>query len=294
LSKKISPISLFAIHIEMIRNGHKIGSGTGFIYFHKEMKSHFLITNYHVLTARNPKEPERLLKGYPDSPDELQWKAFKKGTMEVSSGSIDLLVGDNIEWIEHSMRDHGVDIAAVRINFPDDTSVWSQDMLGLVDDIDLEVGAELFIVGYPYGIAVRDVLPLWKRGTIASEPLIKPNNLSRFYIDATTMPGMSGSPVFAVETRKLVDLKGDSASAFREHEEGDVSALDLFKRLNPQAFAEPYNKKHYRLVGIYSGRLVDGEKDPSIGIVWNFHLIEELFTNPIIAKHPYPPDRIDA
>ena len=275
----------------MIRNGHKIGNGTGFIYFHREMNSHFLITNYHVLTARNPKYPARLLEGYPDSPDELQWKVFKKGTMEVSSGSIDLLVNNNIEWIEHSMRDQGVDIAAVKIEFPDDASVWSQDLLGLVDDIDLEVGAELFIVGYPYGIAVGDVFPLWKRGTIASEPLIKSNNLSRFYIDAATMPGMSGSPVFAVETRKEFGLKGDSAEALREHEEGKISALSFFTKLDPQALAESYNKKYFRLVGIYSGRLVGGEKDPSIGIVWNFHLIEELFTNPVITKHPYPPHR---
>ena len=290
----MSPISLFSIHIEMIRNGKKIGNGTGFIYFYKETNSHFLITNYHVLTARNPTNPTTLLAGYPDSPDELRFKAFKKNTMEVSYLNSDLLEDDDLEWIEHPMRGEGVDIAALKVHLPDDALVWSQEMLGLVDDIHLEVGAELFIVGYPYGIAAGDVFPLWKRGTIASEPLIKPNNLSRFYIDAVTTPGMSGSPVFAVETRQLIELKGDSASAFREHDEGKISAGDLIDRIDPQALAKPYNKKHYRLVGIYSGRLVDGERDPSIGIVWNAHLIEELFTNPVITKHPYPPHKIDA
>lgn len=278
----------------MMRNGHKIGNGTGFIYFHTEMNAHFLITNYHVLTARNPKNPGMLLEDYPDSPDELKWNLFKKDTMEILTGSVALLENENIKWIEHPMREQGVDIAAVKIRFPDDALIFSQDMLGLVDDIELEVGAELFIVGYPYGIAAGDIFPLWKRGTIASEPLIKPNNLSIFYIDATTMPGMSGSPVFAVESKKLVDLKGDSASAFREYEKGKLSPLELMTKLDPQAFAEPYNKKHYRLVGIYSGRLVEGKKDPSIGIVWNYHLIEELFINPVIMTHPYPPHKIDA
>lgn len=294
LSKKISPISLFAIHIEMIRSNNKIGSGTGFIYFHEELNSHFLITNYHVLTARDPKKPSWLLKDYPDSPDELRWNSFKKRTMELSSGSISILADDGIEWIEHPMREQGVDIVAVKVDFPSDMLIYSQNMLGLVKDIELEVGAELFVVGYPFGIAAGDVFPLWKRGTIASEPLIKPNNQSRFYIDATTMPGMSGSPVFAVETRQRIDLKGDSAAAFQEYEAGNISALDMINRQDPQALATPYNKKYFRLVGIYSGRLFDGKKDPSIGIVWNYHLIEELFTNPVITEHPFPPLKIDA
>jgi hypothetical protein len=279
----------------MFRNRIKMGSGTGFIYFHKEMKSHYLITNYHVLTARDPKEPAILLDGYPDSPDELRWLAFKKNSSGVSSVSIDLLVNNNIEWIEHSMRDQGVDIAAVKIKIPDDIFVWSQDKLGLVDDINVEPGSYLSIVGYPGRITTGNELPIWKNGTIASEPMIKPNNLSRFYINANTTPGISGSPVFAVENRLWQDHDQDAELAIREEKEGKISALDRLMRIDVQKFQKPYLKKFYRLVGIYSGRLVDfKDVNNNIGIVWNFHLIEELFTNPTITEHPYPPQRVDA
>lgn len=277
----------------MMRNGHKIGDGTGFIYYHKASNSHFLITNYHVLTARPPRNPSSLLEGYPDSPDELKWKTFKNGGVKISAGSIDILSGDGIRWLEHKDRGKGVDIVAVKLEFPDDALVVSQENLGLVEDIEIEVGGEIFIVGFPFGMGVDDVFPLWKRGTIASEPLIKPNGLSMFYIDATTMPGMSGSPVFAVEERKLIDLKADSANAFREYEPSRLSALDMIKKLDINAIATPYNKKHFRLVGIYSGRLVNGKKDPSIGIVWSYQLVDELLSNPIVTAHPFPPHKID-
>ena len=72
----INPISFFSIHLDQLRKGIKIGGGTGFIYCQAESQKHFLITNYHVITARDPKDPKRLLTGYPDSPDELNWYAI--------------------------------------------------------------------------------------------------------------------------------------------------------------------------------------------------------------------------
>ncbi|MPY25191.1 S1 family peptidase [Shewanella sp. YLB-07] len=290
-NKTISPISLFSIRLEMIRGGEDIGVGTGFIYFDIESDSHYLITNYHVLTARSPSRPSFLLPGYPDSPDEIRWNVLNKNMDSVISGSINLLESSGIEWLEHSKRKEGVDIVAIKIHFPSDVTIVSQDKLGLIDDIELEVGSDLFIVGYPHGIAVEDIFPLWKKGTIASEPLIRPKGLSRFYIDATTTPGMSGSPVFAVENRQLVDLQGQETNAFKGFQQGKVSALDAINNIDISKL-QPTNKKHFQLVGIYSGRLVDGKKDPSIGIVWTKQLIEELFSNQIPTMHPYPPHKL--
>ena len=33
------------------------------------------------------------------------------------------------------------------------------------------VAAEVFILGYPEGLSMQGVMPVWKRGSIASEPL---------------------------------------------------------------------------------------------------------------------------
>jgi hypothetical protein len=34
------------------------------------------------------------------------------------------------------------------------------------------VGAEVFILDFPLGLALQGVLPIWKRGSIVSEPLV--------------------------------------------------------------------------------------------------------------------------
>ena len=74
----MSPVSFFSLHLELYKNGDKIGDGTGFIYEEISLGKKFLITNYHVLTCRYPKNPESLLKGYPDSPDEIRFFIFNK------------------------------------------------------------------------------------------------------------------------------------------------------------------------------------------------------------------------
>lgn len=65
----------------------------------------------------------------------------------------------------------------------------------ILPDLKISPSSELFIVGFPapYGQNEREFYPIWKKGTIASEP-----DLGEVYywVDALTMGGMSGSPVF--------------------------------------------------------------------------------------------------
>ena len=63
-----------------------------------------------------------------------------------------------------------------------------------VESLSLSVSDELFVVGYPAGVPTY--FPIWKRGTIASEPNLLEYGHSWFYIDASTRKGMSGSPVY--------------------------------------------------------------------------------------------------
>jgi len=293
MTGKLSAISFFPVHIEMMRNSIKIGDGTGFIYHHKKLNENFLITNYHVVSARGPTEPSKLLKGYPDSPDALNFKLLCKDRKTIKSGGIDLIQDSDPQWLEHPKREQGVDIVALKIEFEEDALIISQDKLGLVEDIKLDIGTDLFIVGYPYGIETEGFFPIWKKGSVASEPLTPQNKLARFYIDAFTTPGMSGSPVFACENRQVFDASHDTFNALEKHESGEISALDALDLINLDELKKPYQKKHFKLVGIYSGRMLNGERDPGLGIVWKTELIEEMFEAGIIVKHPYPPHRIE-
>ena len=59
--------------------------------------------------------------------------------------------------------------------------------------IAIMIGMDVFILGYPFGSG-PPAFPVWKRGSIASEPdLVKTTN-GYYLIDTASRPGMSGSP----------------------------------------------------------------------------------------------------
>lgn len=291
MSKKMSPISFFSLYLELRKSGKKIGEGTGFIYLHKESKKKFLITNYHVLTCRYPKAPASLLPNFPDSPDEIVFHTLSQQGFIPKTGSIK--IDAETSWLEHSRRSEGVDIVAMPIEFPEDSIIITQDKLDLVDDIEIEAGSDLLIVGYPWGFTAGDYLPIWKKGSIASEPLYKPNGISMFYIDAFTHPGMSGSPVFATAWRDMFQISRDAHEKLQMVNEGKLSSLDFISSIDSKTLANSKTSQFFRLVGIYSGRVDVKGKDPNVGIVWGKSLIDELFLYPKLVQHPYPPIYVD-
>jgi hypothetical protein len=121
------------------------------------------------------------------------------------------------------------------------------------------IGSEVFVLGYPRGIANTGIFPIWKRASIASEPQgtislegTSYNNL--FYIDALTKSGMSGSPVVCLAK------PGD------EFHSEDGVRVSIKK-------AEPH------LIGVYAGRdgVTQEEYELSLGRVWKVGALESLF-----------------
>lgn len=289
MSKKMSPISFFSLQIELRLEGKKIGRGTGFLYQPKGKDKVFLVTNYHVITASSPKEPSVILEGYPDCPDEISISVLSRKNHQPFKIGYSLKKGADPTWVEHKDREKGVDIVAIPIELPEDAMVINQRKLNLIDNINFEIGSDLFIVGFPFGFGAGDFFPIWKRGTVASEPLFKPEGLQKFYIDSYTNPGMSGSPVFAFENREMFSLEGEEALLFKKYENGEISPLDFLRKCPSDKMVNLFQKKHMQLVGIYSGRIfLQNEKDPNIGIVWQKQLIDEMFLEPVIVKHPFP------
>ncbi len=283
-----SRISLFSLHIEIVLGKKKIGNGTGFLYKPDGIDKQFLVTNYHIITASSPKSPESILNAYPDCPDSICFSVPSNKDFKPIKCGIPLFKEDNPKWLEHKDRSKGVDIVAIPTTFPQDCAVLNQSQLGLVEDINFEIGSDLFIVGFPHGFSAGDFLPIWKKGAVASEPLFEPEGLKRFYIDSFTKPGMSGSPVFASEKREIIYLDKHEEKLCQELAQNKITEIDLINKL-PQNFNQRAQfKQFYQLVGIYSGRITDhDEKDPNIGIVWHKKLINELFNEPCVTEHPW-------
>jgi hypothetical protein len=119
--------------------------------------------------------------------------------------------------------------------------------------------SEVFILGYPRGLTKQGILPIWKRATIASEPLIGlDGGVPAMLVDSVTREGMSGSPVLYF---------GPFVTSF---------SGEQIKTVNyPSAMpaGQPW------LVGVYAGRdgVTGEELDMALGRVWHRRLLDEIF-----------------
>jgi len=287
-------ISLFPLNISLLKNEIMIGSGTGFLYEYEE--DIYLITNYHVLTCREPKKPECLLPGYRDSPDRIHCliPQFDEGSHHIA-GELSLEIDDNFTFYEHKDRSKGVDIVAIKIEIDDEqrSIITTQHDICLVEDIAVGVTSSLFIAGYPWGFSAEPSLPIWKKGTIASEPNFFSDGIPKIYIDTFSNPGMSGSPVFASEGREDFIYNPKYEKIYKKSLNGDTESQKIIKKLDINNVVQTRKFNQFRLMGIYSGRVLFSEKDPQIGVFWPLTLLEELLSDSIEATNPYPPIKID-
>jgi hypothetical protein len=114
------------------------------------------------------------------------------------------------------------------------------------------IGMDVYVLGYPFG-AEPPYFPVWKRGSIASEPELAGVGHFYFLIDSASRPGMSGGPVILRSVGTFV----------KENEALSTTA-----------------RPATRFIGAYSGRL--HTKDPldaQIGMVWPRRWITEIIAH---------------
>jgi hypothetical protein len=147
-----------------------------------------------------------------------------------------------------------VDVAALDLGQEKVVKVWtindactSQDF----DDFELRPGLDVFVIGFPLGLRVAEHLAIWKRGTIASEPMFDVEGKPIILIDTATRSVMSGAPVIA-----------------------QITGMWL-----PRGQAD-LGKARFGIgrsfLGIYSGRLGQDEFKAQLGIVWKKQVIDEI------------------
>jgi hypothetical protein len=125
------------------------------------------------------------------------------------------------------------------------------------DELDVRVSMDCYVLGYPFG-APPPGYPVWKRGSIASEPkLAGLGGFSEkyFLIDSASRPGMSGAPVILRSWGTYVK-ENDAVGMVA----GGVT----------------------RFIGVYSGRLHTNDLlEAQIGMVWPARLISEIIAGRI-------------
>jgi hypothetical protein len=246
----IDPLSATSLRVEPRFDSTVLGSATAFII--RFNNNDYLVTNWHVVTGRDPDTGQCLDKNA-SVPNEILVNFHARGKLGTwKKVVIKLFDSDGkSRWVEHPLGKE-VDVVAIRIDASEDVDLHCLDLgLGDVDIVPMPA-MPISLIGYPLGLTAGDSWPIWKTGHIASDPDID-FQLGRpaFLIDATTKSGMSGAPV-VLRLDRYQKKDGDHVIA------GGITT---------------------KFMGVYAGRIHD---DSDVGRVWRPFVITELLNHRLI------------
>lgn len=255
MTKVIYPdeLSLVTIPIRLFfrETKQELYTGTAFVYEYNGKL--YLITNWHIVTGLCPKTkkpitdhggiPNDLVMTLRTSSTKPEWNSF---TLELYNNNIS-------DWLIHPVYKERVDVVAMELELPDNFAGIIKPINSYkFDDFDIKIADDVFVLGYPYSLTGGGSFPIWKRGSVATEPEIDYEGLPKYFIDTATKSGMSGAPVIF----RRVGFHNKSG-----------------KNLNLQTVVGEIQN----FVGIYSGRVIgENDFDAQLGIVWKRDVIEEI------------------
>jgi hypothetical protein len=259
------------IRVDLYFEDVELAPASGFFYCGADRT--FLVTNWHVVSGRNP-ATRKPIHSSAAIPDRLKLSV----PMNVGTDPEIFIVGwrecflDLYEdeervtpaWLVHPVLKHEVDIAVVPLSGFDETIlIAANDPLLELDDLRLYPSMDVYVVGYPRGMFGGGRFPIWKRGSIASEPDFDIDKKPVFYIDTATREGMSGSPVYAQEVGYWA----------------------------PRGVTDPGSHmvgKGRAFVGVYSGRIgTDDEFKVQLGLVWKAGALQEIIDSGIAGESSF-------
>jgi hypothetical protein len=136
----------------------------------KYRSQHHLITNWHVATGRNAYTSKQET---PAAPDMLRCPVYARvGDFGKRQWEIQIRDYDHKPlWLIRSGMGRSVDVMAIPTTVTENEPIMNLYPLNalLAKQLKTTIGMDVFILGYPLGSAPLG-FPVWKRGSIASEP----------------------------------------------------------------------------------------------------------------------------
>jgi hypothetical protein len=243
----IDQYSVAALPIEMFFNATNLSIGTAFVWTQDNRL--FLITNWHNVSGKDPNTGKHLSKTAAE-PNNIKVWFNQKNQLGNKIAKIIAIRNPqgNPLWYVHPQHGNQVDVVAIPLNNDADIEPYPINALPN-EDLLVQIGMEVFILGFPFGIGPAGY-PIWKRGSISSEPdLVQAGQLT-VLVDTASRPGMSGSPVI----RRSWGTHMFSDGAMRM-DQGVVT----------------------KFVGVYSGRIASTDPlDAQLGLTWPAFLVPEI------------------
>jgi hypothetical protein len=247
----IDSLSLATVPVIPFFNDMALNPATSFVYRRRE--NFYLITNWHVVTARNAQTGSHLHKG--GARPNLLRAQFNLTVANFGKEEIEIKLRDDNDaplWLVHPTHSDNkrIDIVAISLGPSTDKRTFALHPINDLasDKLKIVIGMDVFILGYPFG-AKPPGFPVWKRGSIASEPDLVRLTDGYYLVDTASRPGMSGSPVVHRSWSGVMEEPG---------------------------VLGPSDRPLSRFIGIYSGRLHAGGSEAQIGMVWHESYIDDI------------------
>lgn len=175
-----NPWNFVTVYVEPYFDSQILSHASGFFWAHGSRK--FLVTNWHVLSGRNPLDGKPMHKkaGIPNSLKFYSYRRRRVPSTEEGNFKVDyvpvLVPLDDpstgtARWLEHPSYGRRVDVAALDIT--DVVADLHHDCANSLDGDKpkhLDAGQDVFILGFPFGHTPGAPAPVWKRGSIALDP----------------------------------------------------------------------------------------------------------------------------
>ncbi|MBZ5660452.1 MAG: serine protease [Acidobacteriia bacterium] len=242
---RIDQFSVTSLLLVLWSNKLDLGTATGFVV--QKGSKYYLVTNWHVIAGRRP-DNNLVLDAKGRAPDQiriLQNTNKKLGEWHWVTEDLYDPTTHLPRWIEHALG-RRVDLVMLPLESTDDVQFYPLDLELRNKSIELIPASEVSIVGFPFGNVSSAGLPIWKAGSVASDPDVNYQSSAQFLVDTTSRPGMSGSPVYARRIGSYRDENGNlvigSADKFLGVYAGDIdSASEVGRVWKASALMEIYD-----------------------------------------------------
>jgi len=243
-----------------------------------------LVTSWHVVSGLDPVDPSLVVNSPPH---------FLKVSVVDNEGSLSEislpLYGSSMQpmWEEHPDGSK-VDIAIYPLPLTLEKYFQFVDIQSAEDSAQIAeaVGKDVFILGYPFssyemrrvfGEDAAYYLPIWKHGTIATEPALRLGHRRVLLIDSLSRPGMSGAPIVIAQDAHLLRAQSETNSKVMERIlAGDHHAI---LELDQKALADE-KVKQFQFLGVYSGVIGSTRlAEVALGRCWHMDTLHELVAN---------------
>lgn len=263
---EINQLAISSVMLEMCFGEQVLAKGTG--WFWRLPDGIALVTAWHNFsglhhTLRKP------ISRHGGLPDRVRYHYMATEPQTFQDAEIPLYLDEDRtqpRWFVHPVCGSYLDMAFLGITMKGGDIACVNDNIPVMSE-PARPAHEVFAIGFPQGVRTVNVFPVWKRGTIASDPDIPVEGHPKFYIDMAGRGGLSGAPVYRVQQ-------------------------GLVTEQTPTGQSIGFGEK-IEFLGLYSGRAADqlppdartGEST-DLGFVWRADVILEMLQAGVLDERP--------